>query len=273
MLCNRWQRLHVGAFVAWLIVVSAYLTAPTTAFAASNRAAVRVYLRAVYEYERMIFAKVALSKAYYEALASSIGSECAGVIAGSTSQPGLSTRRRTVRRFEQIGDLREEVYAVLGGALLAPDRQASFALAAKLRRLRWSTPTLQRHLDGYAIALEHRFKQSIPDSCFDMKAWAASGYRTLSAATRAFLHEYNPPRRLVISGGSRPKMRHTFVALLQRESERYDAPVLLKIYIVERRIALALDGLVVVDRNLERKLGFPVLRQANDFSTGLLRVP
>jgi hypothetical protein len=97
-----------------------------------------------------------------------------------------------------------------------------------------------------------------------MKAWAASGYWTLSAATKAFLRDYRPPRRLVIRDGSPPTIRRMSTNRLRREAERYDKSVLIEICVVKRRLALALGGLVMVDRQLERKLGFPTLKASRD---------
>jgi hypothetical protein len=207
----------------------------------------------------VVFANVGVAKSRYEALASRLGSECPRVIAGSRVPLGRSKRPGSARKFEQIAALREEVYAALRDALLSPDREASFALAAKLRTLRWNTPTVRRRVNGYAKALEQRFAQPVPNPCLDMKAWAASGYRTLSAATRAFLHEYQPPRRLVITDGSTPTIRHMYTSWLEREAGRYDRVLLVKVRALKRRLASALKSLVIINRHLERILGFPVL--------------
>lgn len=246
---------------ATLPVVCAFLAVPSVAFAQSNQAAVRAYLKAVYEYEGVVLANVGEAKDNYETVASRIGSECPGVIAGSRLHRGRPTR---LREFEQVGALREEMYAALRGALLAPDRQASFALAAKLRALRWDAPTIGRRVDGYAKALEQRYEQPVPNPCLDMKAWAASGYRTLSAETEAFLRAYKPPRRLVIRGGSTPAMRRMSTSRLQREAERYDESLLINIRIFRRNLALSLGSLVVVRTQLERKLGFRDAQKVNN---------
>ncbi len=261
MLCSWRRQLRLGMRVTWLAAAFTCLTVPTVAFAASNRPAVRAYLRDVYKYERVVFTKIGLAKADYGLLASRISNECAGVISGSAHQSGRSTTRWPGREFEQIGDLREEVYAALDDALLAPDRRALFVLVVKLRNLRWDTPSLRRRVDAYATALERRVTQRVPNACSDMRAWAASGYRTLSAASRTFLDEYKPPRRLVIYGGAPPTMRRTPATRLRLESRRYDRPVLVKIRLVRRRIASALNRLVGIDKHWERKLGFPVLRR------------
>lgn len=252
MVCRSRKGIHIGR-QATLLVVCAFLAVPSAAIARSNRAAVRAYLGEIYQYEDVVFANVGEGKGNYSALAARLGSECPSVMAGSRTHRGRSMR---LREFEQIGDLREEMYAVLRDALRAPDRRASFALAAKLRMLRWHTPTIRRRVDGYAKALEQRYELRVPNPCRDMKAWAASGYRTLSAATKAFLREYKPPRRLVIRGGSTPTKRRVPLTRLQREAELYDKSVLIEIRVLRRKLASALGSLVIVSGHLERTLGF-----------------
>jgi hypothetical protein len=246
------HKIRIGTY-ATLLVVCAFLAVPSVSFAQADRAAVRAYLVAISEYEGVVFANVGEAKGNYEALASRIGSECPGVLAGSRIHRGRSTRLHV---FEQLSDLREEMYVALHDALLAPDRQASFALAAKLRMLPWNAPTIRRRVDGYAKALEQRYQQQVPNPCPDMKAWVASGYQTLSSATRIFLRVYKPPRRLVITGGSTPKIRRMSSTRLQREAERYDKSLLIEIRVLKRKLDIAFGSLVVIHRQLERELGF-----------------
>jgi hypothetical protein len=256
MVCISRIGIHRGRH-ATLLVVCAFLAVPSVAVARSNRAAVRAYLRDIYQYENVVFANVGEAKSNYSALVSRLGSECPSVIAGRRTHRGRSIR---LREFEQIGDLREEMYAVLGDALRAPDRRASFALAAKLRMLRWHTPMIRRRVEGYAKELEQRYEQRVPNPCRDMKAWASSGYRTLSAATKAFLREHKPPRRLVIRSGRPLTIRRVSPNPLQREAELYDKSVLIEIRILRRKLAAALGSLVIVRGRLERTLGFSTLQ-------------
>ncbi len=249
---------------AWVIQITAcvFLAVPSVALAQSDRVAVRAYVRAVYKYERVALSNVGEAKSDYEALALRFGSKCPGVIAGSgIAKKNDDKKLRMIRELEQIGALREEMYAALDGALLAPDRHASFALAAKLRALRWNTPKIRRDVLNFAKSLERRFEQHIPNPCRAMKRWAASGYRTLSATTTAFLRKYRPPRRLVIRNGSTPKIRRPPGTPLEREAEHFAGPLLLEIRALKRRLASALGSLVIVDTQLERKLGFPTLRK------------
>jgi hypothetical protein len=82
---------------------------------------------------------------------------------------------------------------------------------------------------------------------------------TLSAQTEAFLREYKPPSRLVIRDGPAPMIRRMSTSRLEREAERYDRFLLVKIRILKRRLASGLKSLVIINGRLERILGFPVL--------------
>jgi hypothetical protein len=125
--------------------------------------------------------------------------------------------------------------------------------------LRWDAPALQRSVSGYAKALEQRLERPVLNPCLDMKAWAASDYRTLSPATEAFVHEYSPPGRLVIRTDSTTTMRRTVPSRLEREAERYDGSLLAKVRVLKRRLASVFGSLVIIRRHLEHLLGFPTL--------------
>jgi hypothetical protein len=248
---------YVGSCAGLLIAVLMLAAVPSSASEGSNRGAIRAYLGAMYEYEEVALANAGEARIGYKALASRIAGECPGVVAGGRTRLRGSLRVRSVGEFEQLNDLRAEVRAALDDALLAPNRQAALVLAAKLRTLRWSSPSVRRQVNGYVMALERRLEQHVPSPCPQMKAWAASGYRAIPPATAAFLREYEPARRLVIRDGPPPARRHMSISPLQREAERHDRSVLLEIRAAKRRLASALGSLASVSTDLERTLGFP----------------
>jgi hypothetical protein len=250
---------NIGSYATLLVAVLVGLAVPVNVATRSNREAVRAYLRAIYEYEGVVLSNVGAARNEYRTLALRIGSECPGVISGSRVRIVRPTQLRPAQEFRQTAYLREEVYAALRGALLAPDRRASLVLAAKLRMLRWNTPALQRRVNGYAKALEQSLERPVLNPCLDMKAWAASDYRTLSPATEAFVREYRPPGRLVIRNDSTTTMRYRVPSRLEREAKRYDRSLLAKVRVLKRRLASAFGGLVIIRRHLERMLGFPTL--------------
>lgn len=250
---------HIGSYATLLVAVFAGLAVPVNAATHSNREAVRAYLRAIYEYEGVVLSNVGTARNEYRTLALRIGSECPGVIAGSRVVSYVRHGYARALEFRQTAYLREEVYVALREALLAPDRRASLALAAKLRMLRWNTSALQRRVNGYAKELEQRLERPVLNPCLDMKAWAASDYRTLSPATEAFAREYRPAGGLVIRNDSTTTIRRRVPSRLEREAERYDRSLLAKVRVLKRRLASAFGGLVIIRRHLEHMLGFPTL--------------
>lgn len=254
MSLNRKYRYCIGGPAICFVALLVFPTADS--FATSNRSTVRQYLKAIYRYERTMLEKVTVGKTRYRMLASQIGDECPGIIG-----VGVARRLRGSRRwFKQIGDLREELRGILGDAFLASDRRAALMLAAKLRLLHWNASRLQRRVTYYAQTLANRFRVSSPELCNDIKAWAASGFRRLSAATNAFLHEYEPRKRLRIRGEAPPpEPRRASLPGVRYELERYDLPMLMRCRLIRHMVSASLDGLKGVAEDLEHKLGFPAL--------------
>ena len=93
----------------------------------------------------------------------------------------------------------EEVF-LLGRAFVGPDERAGFVYADAVRHLRWTTPELMRLVDGGGAWGRTEAKLGPSDLCADLKAWAASDYRTLSAGTKQLL------RRIRLEGSSEPSV-------------------------------------------------------------------
>jgi hypothetical protein len=259
VLCRVWAWLCPGIGVTFVVVVLlGFGSVPTAASGKLNRPVMHEYLMAIYGYEKAVFGKLGVARADYVALAERVGSQCGGVIVGGERQAvGHPLRPVSRRQFDEIRTLREEMYAVLRDTWLGPDRQAAITLATKLRRLRWSMPSMRRRMKVYVDALERRFEQRTPKLCRDMKAWAASGYRTLAPETRAFVREYSPPRRLMIKGNATPKVRRVPCIPFELEAKRYDRPLVRQVCVLEGKVSSSFDGLDVISQRLERELGFP----------------
>jgi hypothetical protein len=148
--------------VFWMVLAALFLlvlAAPSGAFASTrvtplDRAATRALLEARYVYEKALVASAPASKAAEEGLASTLGSECPGVLA-NTPYGTLKTlfesplRSRSPRQMgeanrerRQLDDLQGELSIALGLPLIEPDRQAARAYARALRSLRWSNNAL-----------------------------------------------------------------------------------------------------------------------------------
>jgi hypothetical protein len=170
---------------------------------ARDRAATRAYLMAQYAYEKVLVANEGASRTAVEAFVSRLDGECPGVLAGapldtlealSGSSPGSSppSARKMgelSRESRQRNELHRELSTALSHALLEPDLQAALAQTSTVASLRWRDPNLT--LLEHAIAAERAWelRSAPPAVCADMKVWVASGYRTLSPATKAFVRE------------------------------------------------------------------------------------
>jgi hypothetical protein len=60
-----------------------------------------------------------------------------------------------------------------------------------VRGLHWSNPKLTRAVKTFATKLDKLVSLTVPSLCGDIKEWAASGYKALSASTTQFLTQYN----------------------------------------------------------------------------------
>jgi hypothetical protein len=160
----------------------------------ADAAATAAYLAALYAQTQAVVANLPASTAAFEGLAARIGGECPGVLAGApgTALPSFGADRESARERgeharerDQWSELDAELSLALDSALSQPDQQAVSAFASAVGPLRWSNPAIAQ-----AVQLElAQFEELLavtPDVCADMRAWVASGYRTLSAGTREF---------------------------------------------------------------------------------------
>jgi hypothetical protein len=163
----------------------------------ADRAATHAYLLANVALWRAVAASQNEALASTRALAARIGGECPGVLAGAPTGEGIGspgapppTSRQigeSNRQREQLGELTQEVEAALGSTASSPARSpAVVAFIAAVRPLRWSKPAITQGVQRYLTLLEtiEPTPHNI-DVCADMRAWVASGYRTLSPATKA----------------------------------------------------------------------------------------
>jgi hypothetical protein len=157
---------------------------------------VHVYLLDLYAYAQAITEAAPALVGAYEGAASRIAGECPGVLAGAPQGGGIeigpSILRRTARQrgeekrqSTQLSDLEEELASELTSAEQEPRRPAAMALLASLKALPQGGSALSRLVHTQTIGLEEDLEVQSTEVCDDMEAWAGSGYRTLSEASRA----------------------------------------------------------------------------------------
>lgn len=155
------------------------------------------YLLDMYVYVQAIAEAAPALVGAYEGAASRIAGECPGVLAGAPQEEneievGPSIPRRTARqrgeekrRRAQLRDLEEELSSELASAERESRRSAVTAFVANLKALPQGDPALTRIARVQVMGLEEELQVASTDVCADMGAWAGSGYRTLSPASRA----------------------------------------------------------------------------------------
>src|SRR5271166_1644670 len=180
------------------------LPAPSVALAKAggtrqDRAATRAYLEAQYLLDQSLVASAPASQAATEGVIVALGRECPGVLAGAPhdplrtlfeSLPQSRSPRQTgelEREDRQLNDLQGELELAFAAPAIGLDRQAALAYAHTVGSLRWSSHALTVLERGRAAELEWELQSPPPQVCTDMKAWATSGYSTLSSATKALI--------------------------------------------------------------------------------------
>ncbi len=164
------------ALVALALTPAAALAHPRKAAThggSVNAAATRAYAKADYALTQTANANLASSKTAIQGLAAQVAGECPLAAADAPQNHDA----------EQLSN---EVVGALEVAAYQPDREAMLAFAHTIRGLRWSNHKLTRAVGAYATKLEGFPALAPPAICADVKAWATSGFSTLSAGTIAF---------------------------------------------------------------------------------------
>ncbi len=154
-----------------IVTVLALGMAPATAIATpQDVASTHAYIQANYAFARATEAKVGAAQAKIEALNQKLGRECPHVAAGSPET-------------EESQPLSYEVVVALWSVSYGTDAGPIRTFVDTVRRLRWSDHRLTHIAQSYATGLHEMATLPMPDLCGDVRAWTASGFKTVPAAT------------------------------------------------------------------------------------------
>jgi hypothetical protein len=154
-----------------IVTVLALGMTPATAIATPRDiAATHAYIRANYAFARATEAKVRAAQANIEALNQKLGRECPHVAAGSP-------------QTEESQPLSYEVVVALWSVSYGTDAGPIRTFGDAVRRLRWSDHRLTHSAQSYATSLHEMAALPMPDLCGDVRAWTASGFKMVPAAT------------------------------------------------------------------------------------------
>jgi hypothetical protein len=184
----------MGRVSAALVLACAALcgSVPVAAASSSDAQATHAYLVAQYRLARALLHGTAAARGAESAAAARIARECPGVVSGMPQSPKPfpapppRVRGENARRSQQQQTIEGELDTVVvrpGDSLY---RSAEEAYAVEVRGLSWSDPAIASALQAVTTARLRALSVPAPPFCADARAWAQSGYRALSTASREF---------------------------------------------------------------------------------------
>jgi hypothetical protein len=140
---------------------------------ADDVASTRTYIRAYYALARTAKAKLPDQQTAAADLLRRISSQCPDVLAGSP-------------RNEASAELSLEALGAVSIVMSGPDRHAITHFLHAVKGLQWSSPKLTRTVTASVARLKAQLALIVPDLCSDMKAWAATDFRTVPMSVTQF---------------------------------------------------------------------------------------
>jgi hypothetical protein len=151
-----------------IAVLALLLAAPAAVASQQDIAATHAYVNANFALSRVGVARIGTAQSRIEALNHKLGGECPLVGKGTPE-----TEASQPMSYEVAAAL----WSVAYGTNAAPIR----AFADKVKPLRWSNRRITRLAESYATSLLSMAALPLPDLCADVRAWTASGFRTIPA--------------------------------------------------------------------------------------------
>jgi hypothetical protein len=254
---GRWRR-RVGAA---LVLGSAALCAsvPLVGAASSSDAqATHAYLFAQYNLVTALLHEAAASRAAESAAAARIARECPGAVSGMPQEPSLKSfplppraRGENARLYRQKQTIEEELGTAVDGPGESLSRPAEEAYVAEVRQLSWSNRAIASAVQAATAARLEVVSAPVPPFCADARAWAQSGYRALSAASRGFKAS-RAARRSSGQGAER-----SLGTLLKPYENASDRALIRRINAVEQKLLASFAAGVRTVFSLDRIVGFP----------------
>jgi hypothetical protein len=254
---GRWR----GRVGATLVLASAALCAsvPIAAASSSDAQATHAYLIAQYKLVTALLHGAAATRGAENAAAAQIARECPGVVSEMPQEPSLKpfpappprTRGENARRSQQKQTIEEELDTAVARPGESLYRPAEEAYAAEVRQLSWSNLAIAAALQAATTAMLEAVSAPAPPFCADARAWAQSGYRALSAASREF-EASRAARR-----SSEQEEERSLGALLKPYENASDRALIRKTNAVANKLLASAVAAVQTVFSLDRIVGFP----------------
>ncbi|HTA31841.1 MAG TPA: hypothetical protein VK721_00300 [Solirubrobacteraceae bacterium] len=196
------SRMRQGGVCAALLSLALLLAIVPVSAAATpeDAASTHAYLLAINTFEAVELSNLTHDLAAREAVGEQISSECSGILTnappheeafgvglvgpGSLSPPNARAEGERQRQSRQLDELELELTFALSVPRTQPEREAAETLVGAVTPLRWSNPKITFLLHFVVEVLKEELALPAPPVCTDMKAWVASGYKTLTPASR-----------------------------------------------------------------------------------------
>ena len=232
---------------------------PVDAASSSDAQATHTYLIAQYKLVTALLHEAAAARGVESAAAAQIAGECPGVVSGMPSERSLRpfpappprTRGEDARRSQQEQTIEEELDTAVAQPSESLYRPAEEAYAAEVRQLSWSNPAIASALQAAITTRLEAVSVPAPQFCADARAWAQSGYRALSSASRAFEASRAARRR------SDQDAERSLGTLLTHYENASDRALIGKTNTVESNLLVSAFAAVQTVSSLERIVGFP----------------
>ena len=166
---------------ASVLLAACAAIAPAAASGASSQdaAATSTYIRANYALVAAGHANISRTEASVRSVLSQVRRECPTAAIGSPQD-----EQSTALTNELIGKM------VLAGG--RPDRPAVASYLRAVGGLRWSSRSVNQAIGSYMRMLRTLYNLASPNLCGDVRAWAASGFKSLPRATGPFVATFIP---------------------------------------------------------------------------------
>jgi hypothetical protein len=258
---KQWLARWRGRVGAALVLAAAALcgSVPIAAASSSDAQATHAYLIAQYKLVTALLHEAATARGTENAAAAQIARECPGVVSGMPQEPSPKpfqapsprARGENARLSQQKQTIERELDAAVARPGDSSYRHAEEAYAAEVRQLSWSNPAIAPAIQAATTARLEAVSAPAPPFCADARAWAQSGYRALSAASREFEASQAARRR------SDRAEEHSLGTLLKPYENASGRALIRKTNAVANKLLAGAVAAVRTVFSLERIVGFP----------------
>ncbi|HEX5853476.1 MAG TPA: hypothetical protein VFY36_10335 [Solirubrobacteraceae bacterium] len=170
--------MTLGKLIILPVALVALAAGPSCALA-DDAASTHAYLRANLALMRYANSHIPQAEKVLSGVVRRIGRECPRAAAESP-QNADSTQ------------LSNEVIGTMVTTVVRTSLHTGRSFVRTVTPLRWSNRALTRTIQAYASHVKVLLGLAVPDLCADVRAWTASGFKTLPAATVAFDRVFMP---------------------------------------------------------------------------------